>query len=190
MKTYLTKKMHLIIRESHRHRMRLWVSHMGHQIFKIKEEWGQFLTETTFKLQISHIQCYHGYHHKVLISIFFIALRLLQSRDYPFFLTTTTTATRSDWLGFQWKKVSHRWAEWGLSFEGGGRGDCRHHLRFMGQVRQVQKWQLAQKDKSADFKSPDLGSSPYVLINYTATMTKINFLFILCSHSWFLLEWG
>ena len=36
----------------------------------------------------------------------------------------------------------------------------------MGQVRQVQKWQLALKEKSADFKSPDLGSSAYALINY------------------------
>ena len=34
----------------------------------------------------------------------------------------------------------------------------------MGQVRQVQKWQLALKEKSADFKSPDLGSSAYALI--------------------------
>ena len=31
----------------------------------------------------------------------------------------------------------------------------------MSQVRQVQKWQLAQKEKSADFKSPDFGSSAY-----------------------------
>ena len=46
---------------------------MGHQIFKIKEDLGQFLTETTFKLQISHIQCYHGY-LKVLISIFWLHL--------------------------------------------------------------------------------------------------------------------
>ena len=36
----------------------------------------------------------------------------------------------------------------------------------MNQVRQVQKWQLAQKEKSADFKSPDFGSSAYTLINY------------------------
>ena len=36
----------------------------------------------------------------------------------------------------------------------------------MSQVRQVQKWQLAQKEKSADFKSPDFGRSAYTLINY------------------------
>ena len=145
--------------------MRLWVSHVGHQTFKINEDLGQFLTETTFELQISHIQCYYGY-LKVLILIFLIALRLFQSRDYTFFQTTTTTATESDWLSFQPKKVSHRGAEWGLSCEGGGEGGgCRHHLRFMAQVRQVQKWQLAQKEKSPDFKSPDLGSSPYTLIN-------------------------
>ena len=61
----------------------------------------------------------------------------------------------------------------------------------MGQVRQVQKWQLALKEKSADFKSPDLGSSVYALINYnhrllltTTTDFDTNyFLFFLCSHS-------
>ena len=100
--------------------MRLWVSHVGHQTFKINEDLGQFLTETTFELQISHIQCYYGY-LKVLILIFLIALRLFQSRDYPF-KTTTTTATESDWLSFQPKKVSHRGAEWGLSCEGEGKG--------------------------------------------------------------------
>ena len=94
---------------------------MGHQTLKINEDLGQFLTETTFELQISHIQCYHGY-LKVLILIFLIALRLFQSRDYTFFQTTTTTATESDWLSFQPKKVSHRGAEWGLSCEGGGEG--------------------------------------------------------------------
>ena len=76
---------------------------MGHQTFKINEDLGQFLTETTFELQISHIQCYYGY-LKVLILIFLIALRLFQSRDYTFFQTTTTTATESDWLSFQLKK--------------------------------------------------------------------------------------
>ena len=45
----------------------------------------------------------------------------------------------------------------------------------MGQVRQVQKWQRAQKEKSADFKSPDLGSSSYTLIKYAVTMTQTNF---------------
>ena len=83
--------------------MRLWVSHVGHQTFKINEDLGQFLTETTFELQISHIQCYYVY-LKVLILIFLIALRLFQSRDYTFFQTTTTTATESDWLSFQPKK--------------------------------------------------------------------------------------
>ena len=51
----------------------------------------------------------------------------------------------------------------------GGRGGTAHILQAfqgMGQVRQVQKWQLALKEKSADFKSPDLGSSAYALINY------------------------
>ena len=85
--------------------MRLWVSHVGHQTFKINEDLGQFLTETTFELQISHIQCYYGY-LKVLILIFLIALRLFQSRDYTFFQTTTTTATESDWLSFQPKNLS------------------------------------------------------------------------------------
>ena len=93
---------------------------MGHQTFKINEDLGQFLTQTTFELQISHIQCYYGY-LKVRILIFLIALRLFQSRDYPF-KTTTTTATESDWLSFQPKKVSHRGAEWGLSCEGEGKG--------------------------------------------------------------------
>ena len=145
--------------------MRLWVSHVGHQTFKINEDLGQFLTETTFELQISHIQCYYGY-LKVLILIFLIALRLFQSRDYPF-KTTTTTATQSDWLSFQPKRSFIDEQSGGLSCEGGGEGGggCRHHLRFMAQVRQVEKWQLAQKEKSPDFKSPDLGSSPYTLIN-------------------------
>ena len=44
----------------------------------------------------------------------------------------------------------------------------------MGQVRQVQKW-LAQKKKSADFKSSDLGSSAYTLINYPQNLTEIIF---------------
>ena len=44
----------------------------------------------------------------------------------------------------------------------------------MGQVRQVQKW-LAQKKKSADFKSSDLGSSAYTLINYPQNLTQIIF---------------
>ena len=50
----------------------------------------------------------------------------------------------------------------------GGGGDCTHPLSFsgMGQVRQVQKWSLAQEEKSSDFKSPDLGSFAYTLINY------------------------
>ena len=51
----------------------------------------------------------------------------------------------------------------------GGEGGTAHILQAfqgMGRVRQVQKWQLALKEKSADFKSPDLGSSAYALINY------------------------
>ena len=94
---------------------------MGHQTFKINEDLGQFLTETTFELQISHIQCYYGY-LKVLILIFLIALRLFQSRDYPF-KTTTTTATESDWLSFQPRKRSLIDEQsGGLSCEGEGRG--------------------------------------------------------------------
>ena len=58
---------------------------------------------------------------------------------------------------------------------GEGGGGCRHHLGFMGQVRHVQKWQLAQKEESADLKSPDLGSSAYTLINYLASLTQIIF---------------
>ena len=47
----------------------------------------------------------------------------------------------------------------------------------MGQVRQVQKWPLAQKKNSADFKSSDLCSSAYTLINYPQTLTKPIFYF-------------
>ena len=47
----------------------------------------------------------------------------------------------------------------------------------MIQVRQVQKWQLAQNGKSADFTSSGLGSSAYTLINYPATLTQIIFIF-------------
>ena len=62
-----------------------------------------------------------------------------------------------------------------MSCEEGG-GGCWCHLRFsgMGQVRQVQKW-LAQKKKSADFKSSDLGSSAYTLIKYPQNLTEIIF---------------
>ena len=84
--------------------MRLWVSHVGHQTFKINEDLGQFLTETTFELQISISNVIMAL--KVLILIFLIALRLFQSRDYTFFQTTTTTATESDWLSFQPKNLS------------------------------------------------------------------------------------
>ena len=45
----------------------------------------------------------------------------------------------------------------------------------MGQVMQVQKGQLAQKEKSANFKSPDLGSLAYTLTNYQQTLTQITF---------------
>ena len=60
-----------------------------------------------------------------------------------------------------------------------GGGGCRCYLRFMIQVRQVQKWQLAQNGKSADFTSSGLGSSAYTLINYLATLTQIIFIFSL-----------
>ena len=49
---------------------------------------------------------------------------------------------------------------------------CRCYLRSMSQVRQVQKWQLAQNEKSADLTSPGLDSSAY---NYPATLTHIIF---------------
>ena len=45
----------------------------------------------------------------------------------------------------------------------------------MGQVMQVQKGKLAQKEKSANFKSPDLGSLAYTLTNYQQTLTQITF---------------
>ena len=59
--------------------------------------------------------------------------------------------------------------EWDLFREGGGGGGAADVIEgFQGlvQVRQVQKWQLAQKEKSADFKSPNLCSSAYTPINY------------------------
>ena len=49
---------------------------------------------------------------------------------------------------------------------------CRCYLRSMSQVRQVQKWQLAQNEKSADLTSLGLDSSAY---NYPATLTHIIF---------------
>ena len=55
----------------------------------------------------------------------------------------------------------------------------------MGQVMQVQKGKLAQKEKSANFKSPDLGSLAYTLTNYQQTLTQITFclFFFFCVHS-------
>ena len=54
--------------------------------------------------------------------------------------------------------------------KGVGGGETAHILlTFQGwikKVRQVQKWSLAQEEKSADFKSPDLSSFVYTLINY------------------------
>ena len=47
----------------------------------------------------------------------------------------------------------------------------------MGQVRQLQKGQLAQKETSAHFKSPDLGSSAYTLIKYQQTLTEMTVCF-------------
>ena len=93
---------------THRQRTRLWVCHMGHQTFKIKEDSGQFHTETkhmnsrfpTSKVILPFVNI------RVLLLIFLIALRLFQSRDYTFFQTTTTTATESDWLNFQPKNLS------------------------------------------------------------------------------------
>ena len=49
---------------------------------------------------------------------------------------------------------------------------CRCYPRSMSQVRQVQKWQLAQNEKSADLTSLGLDSSAY---NYPATLTHIIF---------------
>ena len=54
----------------------------------------------------------------------------------------------------------------------------------MGQVRQVQKWPLAQKKNSADFKSSDLCSSAYTLINYPQTLTKPIFYFFFFLQPW------
>ena len=113
--------------------MRLWVSHVGHQTFKINEDLGQFLTETTFELQISHIQCYYGY-LKVLILIFLIALRLFQSRDYTFFQTTTTTATESDWLSFQPKNLMNL-LNWVCPVKGVGGGLHTSSKLFRGWVK-------------------------------------------------------
>ena len=65
-------------------------------------------------------------------------------------------------------KISHKLTEWDLFREGGGGGaaDVIEGFQGMVQVRQVEKWQLAQKEKSADFKSPNLCSSAYTPINY------------------------
>ena len=101
---------------------------MGHQFFKINEDLGRFLTQTTFELQISHIQCYYGY-LRVPILIFLIALRLFQSRDYPF-KTTTTTATESDWLSFQPKNLMNLLN--GVCPVKGVGGVCTHPLSFSG----------------------------------------------------------
>ena len=75
------------------------------------------------------------------------------------------------------KKVNLKFTEWGLSFEGGGgkAADVIWGFQGMGQVMQVQKGQLAQKEKSANFKSPDLGSLAYTLTNYQQTLTQITF---------------
>ena len=63
------------------------------------------------------------------------------------------------------------------------RGGLQKSLKVsgMGQVRQVQKWQMAQKEKSADFKSPDLGSSAYTLITTTTDFDTNYFFFFLRS---------
>ena len=126
-----------------------------------------------FELQISHIQCYYGY-HRILILIFLIVLRLFQSRDYTFFLTIITTVTESDWLCLQPKNSSRKWTEWGLSCKGGGGKGCRHNLRFsLDGSSQMKKWQLAQKEKS-----PDLGSSACTLIIYNYRLWhKLFFIF-------------
>ena len=124
----------LIVSKSHRHRTRLWVCHMGHQTFKIKEDLGQFHTETTLNSRFPTSKVILPFVKiRVLILIFLIALRLFQSRDYTFFQTATTTATESDWLSFQPKNLS--WIYWmgcvlwrGL----GGGGVCTHPLSFSG----------------------------------------------------------
>ena len=105
--TLIICRLSQIVRESHRHRIRLWVSHMGHQTFKIKEDLGQFHTETTLNSRFPTSKVILPFVKiRVLILIFLIALRLFQSRDYTFFQTTTTTATESDWLSFQPKHLS------------------------------------------------------------------------------------
>ena len=40
-----------------------------------------------------------------------------------------------------------------------------------------------KKKKSANFRSTDLSSSAYTLINYQQTLTQITFCFFLCSYS-------
>ena len=61
---------------------------------------------------------------------------------------------------------------------GEGVGEKAADVILSSEVRQVQKWQLAQKEKSADFRSTDLGRSAYTLINYQQTLTQINFVFL------------
>ena len=70
----------------------------------------------------------------------------------------------------------------------GGFAEVIKGFQGMGQVRQVQKLQLAQKEKSADFKSPDLDKSAYTLIiNYNHRLShKLIFIFSLRSQLMFI----
>ena len=164
--------------------MRLWVSHVGHQTFKINEDLGQFLTETTFELQISHIQCYYGY-LKVLILIFLIALRLFQSSDYPF-KTTTTTATESDWLSFQPKNLS--WIYWMgcVLWRGWGGGLHTSSKLFRGWVKSG-RCKSGSWHKRKNLQILNLQIFAALLIHLLTTTTDFDKLFLkffLCSHSW------
>ena len=87
--------------------MRIWVS--------------QFLTETTFQLQISRIQYYYGY-LRVPLLIFLIAHRLFQSTLLGLhFLLNNNHNSNWAWLvELSTKKVSHEFTGWGFSCEGGG----------------------------------------------------------------------
>ena len=110
-------------------RLRLWVSHMGHQTFEEKRGFGSVPHRNiTFELQISHVQCYYGY-LRVFFLIFLIVLGLFQNRDYTFFLTITTTATECDWLSFQQQKFFQNfyWMRFVVCvFVCGGGGGWKH----------------------------------------------------------------
>ena len=133
-----------------------------------------------FELQISHIQCYYGY-HRILILIFLIVLRLFQSRDHTFFLTIIATVTESDWLCLPPKNSFRKWTEWGLSCKGGGGEGCRHNLRFSldGSSKAGEKVAAGTKGKIS--RSWQL----CLYINYLQlqTLTQI-IIYFFRSHSW------